>query len=459
MLRLVRPKGKRRGKRLLFVNPPIEEPGWRRRDEDLVRRRVYTFPQPIGLLRVAGQLLREGNEILFLDCFSSLPRAYPSSKERSTPSAKPEVRRTGSMTVGWTHLGLTYDHLRSMLRNVTADEVYVGCTFTYHHETAHETIAICREELPNAHIRFGGIYPTLAPDHAAQSQADEVFRGKYPGIEDEALNYDFLGRPPGFILVKGTSGCPHNCAYCAVHILEGRQFTHRDPEDVFREIEAAHRRYGIRHVAIWDSNVLTRYPDYLGVVLDRLIASGVPFTMAAPEGLDYRLMTDKIARQLKRAGLKSVSLALENVDDELTKKQLNRANSIPRLTQSIAALKSAGFDNAQIRLFVMIGLPGQSLDNVIRSIHYVWNLGCNVVLFPFTPIPGTRIFAEHLPELRDRPLSALHPSLFPCVKDDRDTDIYYELMPLNGMAAAGVVQSERFAEYVEDPAVVEMLAG
>ncbi len=82
-----------------------------------------------------------------------------------------------------------------------------------------------------------------------------------------------------------------------------------------------------------------------------------------------------------------------------------------------------------------------------------------MVLSPFTPIPGPRIFAEHLPELRDRPLSALHPSLFPCVKDDRDTDIYYELMPLNGMAAAGVVQSERFAEYVEDPAVVEMLAG
>ena len=100
----------------------------------------------------------------------------------------------------------------------------------------------------------------------------------------------------------------------------------------------------------------------------------------------------------------------------------------------------------------------QPLDNVIRNICYVWDLGCNVELFPFTPIPGTGIFAELPPELRDRPLSALHPTLFPCVQDEHDADVYYGLMPLNSMNGAGIVQSERFTEYVEDPAVVEMLA-
>lgn len=470
MLHVTKPDGRKPRRRVLIVNPPIEEP-YRARlahagdangdapaTEAVYHGRQYTYPLPIGLLRIAGQLRREGDEVYFLDCFSSLPQAYPSSRDRQTPADGPGFRLTDNWHVRYHHLGLRYEEADKLLRHVSADEVLVGCTFTYHNEPAHRMIEIVKRRLPRVPLRFGGIYPTLAPDVARRSQADEVSAGPYPGIEDESLSYDFLGASPGFILIKGTSGCPNRCAYCAVHMLEGRRFRHRDPEEVFDEIRRAHQRYGLTQVGMWDSNILMQYDQYFGVVLRRIIDSNLELHLAAPEGFDYRLLTPQVARDMKAAGFKTVALALENVDTAYTREQLNRSNSIRKLKQAVAALNDAGFDGPCIRLFVIVGLPGQTIENVLDNIRFVWSLGCNVTLFPFTPIPGTQLYAEHLQDLHDLPLRALHPSLYSCVGDARTKDLLIDLTALGPLNRARQSQREHFREVLTSPDLLTALS-
>ena len=471
MLHVTKPDKRRRGKRYFLINPPIEEP-YRARLDDAARQdgdgpgsarphytgRSYTYPLPIGLLRIANQLLREGNEIYFLDCFSALPLPYPSSRSRRTRSEDPDFMLTDSHNVRYFHLGLTYEEIRKILRNVNADEVFVGCTFTYHNEPAHKVIELCKERMPKVRLTFGGIYPTLAPEVARTSLADEIFAGSYPGIEDLSLNYDFLGAPPAFILTKGTSGCPHRCAYCAVHKLEGNRFTHRDPEDVFQEILGAHQRYGLIEVAMWDSNILMRYNNYLGVILRHIIDAGLKFRMAAPEGLDYRLMTPEIAHDLKQAGFRIISLALENADSDYAREHLNRQNVIGQLKNAISFLKDAGFAGHQVHLFVIVGLPGQTIENIIRNVRFVWSLGCNVILFPFTPIPGTAMYESSLEQLHGLPLKALHPSLYPCATDEQVKKILIELGPLGLLNRDDKAQATHFREVVDSEELIEMLS-
>ncbi len=474
MIHVVKPEGKaRRGKRYLMINPPLQEPYRRllrqpsdansdRADREgdatnIYYGRSYVLPLPIGLLRIAGQLLREGNEIYFLDCFSSAS-GYPNFHSRQTPSDVPDAMLTDRYEVRTFHLGLRYDELGKLLTHVTADEIWIGCTFTYQNEPAHRVIDLCREHLPRTPVRLGGIYPTLAPDVARSSGADEVFTGPFPGIEDESLNYDFLGTPPQFILIKGTSGCPNRCAYCAVHKLEGNRFHHRDPDDVFREIARAHERYGLHRLGMWDSNILMQYEEYLGVILRRIIDAGLDMRISAPEGLDYRLLTPGVARDLRNAGFRRVDLAVENIDSSYTKDVLNRRNNIKRLKDAVAYLKAAGFKGPCIRIFIIVGMPDQTIENVIENILFVWSVGCNATLFPFTPIPGTPFYDNGPAELRQRKLSALHPSLYPCVEDNRTKNMLIELTDLMTFSGEERSQADNFREVIHSEELVRMLS-
>jgi len=466
MLHIKRPETRRRRKRYLLINPPIEEP-YRKEvteaDSDSpglrgYAGRQYTYPLPIGLLRIAGQLLRAGNEVYFLDAFSALPKAYPSSRERRSPSDEPDFLLTDRYRVRYFHLGLPYHEIDKLLAEVTVDEIFVGCTFTYHNKPAHKVIELCKERMPQTPVTFGGIYPTLAPEVAKTSRADEVFTGPYPGIEDQSLDYDFLGGPPDFILIKGTSGCPHHCAYCAVHKLEGHRFSHRDPAEVFAEIRRAHERYGLAEVGMWDSNILMQYDDYLGAILKQIIDSDLTFRMAAPEGFDYRVLTPEIAQTLKAAGFRRISLALENADDTYAREELNRSNRIGQFKDAIGYLREAGFSGPNIRIFIIVGLPGQPIRNVIDSIRFVWSLGCNVTLFPLTPIPGTALYESYAERLGGLPLRALHPSLYSCVDEDETTDMLVDLASLGRLSRSGKSQAEHFREVISSEELVGMLA-
>ena len=468
MLHVTRPVGRERSGRVLLINPPIEEPYWHgvtpagaangvRATEGAIVKWSFTYPLPLGLLRIAGQLLREGKEVYFLDCFSSLPKQYPSSRERLSPCAVPTSQATDNWELRYHHLGLRFEEVDKLLQHVVVDEVLVGCTFTFHSDAAHRVIEIVRKRMPKVKIRFGGIYPTLAPDVARTSQADEIFVGPYPGIEDETLNYAFLGHPPSFILIKGTSGCPQRCAYCAVHKLEGNRFHHRDPEEVFAEIRSKYEQYGLRRIGMWDSNILMQYDKYLGVLLRRITDSELPLELTAPEGFDYRLLTPEIARDLKAAGLQVASLALESSDTEYARTRLNRNNDLDRLETAVSYLFEAGFEGRCVRLFTMIGLPGQTVEHVIQNIRYGWSLGCNVLLFPFTPIPGTQLYTENLATLHDLPLRSLHPALFPCVDDNASKELLIELMALGKLDAVHRSQAESFREVISSPELLAAL--
>jgi hypothetical protein len=59
---------------------------------------------------------------------------------------------------------------------------------------------------------------------------------------------------------------------------------------------------------------------------------------------------------------------------------------------AVQHLKNAGFKAKDLEAYVLMGLPGQELSEVIASILFVHNLGVQVRLASFSPIHGTREF-------------------------------------------------------------------
>jgi len=476
LISVTKPYIKNIKKRILFINPPIEEPFIKlkyslnklnflssemkkkilKTKDGIFIRKNYVYNLPIGLLRIANNLLKKGNEIYFLDCFASLPPHFPNSKNNFSKSDEPTIQISNKSCIHFFHLGLPYKNIIKTLKGIKIDEIYVGCTFTYHNKSAHKVIDICKKILPKTKINFGGIYPSLAPKHARKSNADKIFIGKYTDIKDKSINYKLLGYNPGYILMKGTSGCPHNCSYCAVHKLEGCKFKFRPPEEVLDEIFQAYQKYNINKVGIWDSNILINYDEYFGKILKKIQEKNIKLELFAPEGFDYRLINQQIANDLKKSGFSEVYLALENCDDLFVKNNLNRQNNIKQFKKSIKYLKKAGFEGHNIIIFIMIGLPNQTLKNIIKNIKFVWSLGCNVLFFPFTPIPGTQIYNKNYNNFKSFELKDLHPLLFSCTNKKKKLEYLIELNLLNIMNKEQKLQSKYFKQILFSKELINM---
>jgi hypothetical protein len=86
-------------------------------------------------------------------------------------------------------------------------------------------------------------------------------------------------------------------------------------------------------------------------------------------------------------------------------------------TRAVEALLEAGFAADQVAAYVLIGRPGQRVDQVRATVAYAHRLGIPVRPAQFTPIPGTvewqaAVAAGHIAADAD-PL--LHNnSIYPC---------------------------------------------
>ena len=52
--------------------------------------------------------------------------------------------------------------------------------------------------------------------------------------------------------------------------------------------------------------------------------------------------------------------------------------------------KNAGIERSRIDVYVMMGLPFQTVDEISKTIEFVHRAGARITLTSYSPIPGTR---------------------------------------------------------------------
>jgi radical SAM superfamily enzyme YgiQ (UPF0313 family) len=62
------------------------------------------------------------------------------------------------------------------------------------------------------------------------------------------------------------------------------------------------------------------------------------------------------------------------------------------MKQAVRLLTGAGYSAKQLDAYVIMGLPGQDLEEVLASMVFVNDLGVQIRLASYSPIPGTRDF-------------------------------------------------------------------
>jgi radical SAM superfamily enzyme YgiQ (UPF0313 family) len=403
--------------------------------------------KPLGLLLIGSHLRKQGFRVTLLDC---LDRFHPLIKEKfpqfKTPRRffgtgpylkeilpKPDSIRHIPRRFG--RYGLPLDCVREFLSRIPCpDIILVTSGMTYWYPGVFEMISLCRKYFPDVPVLLGGIYATLDREHAVRySGADYVLSGQ---VLEEALNlvnkltgqairvgesgpvwpaYDLYAAPES-AAIRTSLGCPYRCPFCASHLLNP-EMSRRDPEDVIKEIKAM-ARLGIRDVAFYDDALLIDRQRYIVPILKELSKASVPVRLHTPNGLFPRWIDEELAGLIYQSGFKTLRLSYESIQPE-RQKTMGKVNDTD-LKAAVACLKKAGFSGAEIGSYVIMGLPGQKIGEVIDSLLFVLDQQIRVSLASYSPVPGTETWKEAvgrgLLSAQADPL-LLNNSIFPLVND------------------------------------------
>lgn len=427
------------GPHILLVNPYI----WDFSAFDL-------WSKPLGLLYLAAVLRANGYRVHLLDC---LDVRFPGAETYLPPPRRGNFgtgryfrerlvrpRALRAVPRYYYRFGIPPELFQKALRGFPEPAaVLVTSLMTYWYPGVTETIGLIKQVFPGAPVLLGGIYAGLLSDHAREhSGADHLITGEGEGA---ILNFlkDLTGRWPAevpdpdrldsypfpgfdlyarlpYVCLMTSRGCPFSCPYCASRLLQPR-FRTRSPENIVAEIRHWHARYGVRDFAFYDDALLVGFEQRLGPVLEECLREGWKLRFHTPNALHLREINPGRAALLFRGGFRTVRLGLETTDWGLQQAWGGKVDQEILLT-AVSALKDAGFETSQLEVYLLAGLPGQSVENIIRSIREVRQLGLRIRLAEYSPVPGTPLWGEACRNSRfpldEEPLTHNN-SLFPCL--------------------------------------------
>jgi len=410
---------------ILLVNPPVYD-----------FAAYDLFSKPLGLLYLAGFLRRAGYHVELVDAmdrhcgdmaaYQQGRRAKPdgTGKYYSEIIDKPEC--LGHIRRYYRRYGFPAEVLAQNLARKYDEHkpvaVLVGSMMTYWYRAVADTIKLIREVMPGTPVGLGGIYATLMPGHALRHcRPDRVFAGyaindvcqwlgqltggrgvsvdcgKGPlDLSDWPLPAYDLYQQLDHLAVITSLGCPFRCDYCAGGLLQPKLM--QISPDIFVEqlqkllplLGAGRSCY---NVAFTDDALLVRASEHIIPILRATLAMEMPLRFHCPNGLHCRFITAELAELMFANEFEMIRLSYESCDSASHWQQASDNKVDDRsFRQAVENLIKAGFSARQLEAYILTGLPGQSFDQMYQSAHAVNDMGLQVRLCQYSPIPGTKLF-------------------------------------------------------------------
>ena len=195
-------------------------------------------------------------------------------------------------------------------------------------------------------------------------------------------------------LLVTSRGCPYNCVFCTHHVVWGRKWRGRSPENVVDELEHVITAYGVKQVDFLDDN-MTLDRERMEQICDLIVERGLRFEWFTPNGVRADTLDEKLLRKMKRSGCKKIRVAPESgvqrVVDEIIGKNLD----LKSVERAVALCKKVGI---KVGCFFVIGLIGETKEDIKETINFAYKLrglGADSFIFSIaTPVYGTRLYEQ-----------------------------------------------------------------
>jgi len=417
--------------RVCLVNPPIIQPK---------SPGVIPNPfQPLGLAYIAA-VLEENHKVSIIDA--------PGKGWRNLLSIDRERY----------YLGLSFEEIFRQVKSFSPDVVGITIPFSFNSRSAFKVASIVKsidKEIPTI---LGGPHPSIRPletlsrpdvDFVVIGEGERTFPELLQKLEQPRANalkdiagiaYLESGKPTvnpyrplvndldtlpfparhllpmeeyflasqadrlyrGGALEKGvrwasmitSRGCPYQCVFCSIHIVMGRQWRARSPENVVEEIEDLVSTYEIRHITFEDDN-MTLDKNRARRICDLIVEHHLDIEWSMPNGVRADTLDRTLIERMKDSGCRWVFVAPESGDQRIVNQIIKKKIDLKKVEEAVSFL-------VKVRITVdaafVIGFIGETKEDILKTIHYAEKLKklgvarCNVAIA--IPLYGTELYEQ-----------------------------------------------------------------
>jgi hypothetical protein len=208
-----------------------------------------------------------------------------------------------------------------------------------------------------------------------------------------------------FLTVLSSRGCDQHCAWCPYIVAQGNHWRACGAERVVAELSDVWTRFAPQRIVFRDP-VFALDPARVESICRQIIASPILQGKLAwdcesrPEHFDPALL-----RLMRQAGCAAIKVGLETVDSSVLVGQgrvASEQEAEEYLRRAAALARDCAALGIACRMFVMVGLPGQTLSSAQRTAEWVRRARpATLTVKHLERYPGVRLTADWQVDERD----------------------------------------------------------
>ena len=191
-------------------------------------------------------------------------------------------------------------------------------------------------------------------------------------------------KPIDYIL--SSRGCPYGCLFCADHLVHGKTFRYRSPENIVKEIEELRER-GVRDFNFLDDN-FTLLTDRADKICDLIIEKGINKDMIwrCTNGIRVDKVSLELLKKMKKAGCYLIALGIESGNEEILRK-MKKNIDLKKVRIAVEFCNKVGIETKGL---FMLGNLGENEKTMQDTINFAKSLNLDTATFSITtPYPNT----------------------------------------------------------------------
>jgi anaerobic magnesium-protoporphyrin IX monomethyl ester cyclase len=240
-------------------------------------------------------------------------------------------------------------------------------------------------DIPGTTIRKGSTI-IRNPDRPYISNLDDI-----PLPDYETLNLPkYFPRGKRIAPMITSRGCPYQCTFCSSSRITGKRWRGRSPDNVMEEINLLRQRYGVEDITFID-DLFTFNHRRVRDICSRMNFDADDIGWTCSSRADILTRHPEMTDWLKKAGCHTLYIGAESGSQRI----LNRVKKGIRLSQIISAVKHAKNAGLETVLSFILGIPGETKEDIHSTIDFACRLDPDLVQFTIcTPYPGTPMYDE-----------------------------------------------------------------
>lgn len=195
-------------------------------------------------------------------------------------------------------------------------------------------------------------------------------------------------------IMTTSRGCPHECIFCSNHIVMGRKWRARSPENVIEEIEQLVDTYKIKQIDFYDDN-MTLKKNRVIQICDMIKERRLDIEWYVPTGVRADTLDEELLTKMSAAGCKGLRIAPESGVQRVVNNVIKKNQDLKKVENAVVLTKKVGI---KLGVFFILGLIGETKEDMQETINYAYKLrklGAENFHFSIAmPLYGTELYEQ-----------------------------------------------------------------